>query len=88
LPHCKHSDSDENNRARQIAEQQVSSVSSQAPLRHLSANAGVGREWLVMAEPGRAGPAAIAKPSNDQIIGSSTLAGLMARFAPEQSPSL
>jgi len=54
LPHCKVSDSDENERARQIAER-VSSVSSQAPLRHLSANAGVGRERCVMAELDSAG---------------------------------
>lgn len=39
LPHCKHGNSDEKKRARQIAEQ-VSSVSSQASLRHLSAECG------------------------------------------------
>lgn len=42
------SDHDENNQVWQIAEQ-ASSVSSQASLWHLSANTGVGREWLVMA---------------------------------------
>ena len=52
LLHCKHSY--ENDRARQIAEQ-VSSVSPQASRRDLSANAGAGREWLVMAEPNSAG---------------------------------
>jgi len=52
LLHCKHSD--ENNRAWLIAEQ-VSSVSPQASLRHLSVNAGAGREWLIRAEPNSVG---------------------------------
>lgn len=52
LLHGKHSD--ENNRARQIAEQ-VSGVSPQASLRHLSAGAGAGREWLMTAEPDSVG---------------------------------
>ncbi|WP_124616777.1 hypothetical protein [Burkholderia sp. Bp9143] len=53
LPHCEHSD--ENNRARQIAEQ-VSSELQRASRRHSSANAGAGREWLIMAELRRIPP--------------------------------
>ncbi len=66
LPHYKPGDSDENERARQIAEQ-VPSVSSQASLRHLSADAGVGREWLITAEPNSAGylPGGPLPPQND-----------------------
>ncbi|WP_157687115.1 hypothetical protein [Burkholderia lata] len=50
--HCKHRN--ENTQARLIAEQ-ASSVSPQASRRHLSATAGAGREWRMMAEPNAVG---------------------------------
>jgi hypothetical protein len=53
LPHDKHGD--ENSRARRIAAQ-VSSVSPQARRRHQRANAGAGRDWLIMAELRRISP--------------------------------